>query len=191
MRATQKTALILIVVSVGALLLHFHYKKDHVLRYEGRSIHYWFTQLPATIVSSQHVIKAESMTVHGKQYGSADHVSKAYAALDHFSPHAIDYLMDKLVERDSILEQKATEVALKLGATSFPARNSWVERGQAVTGLIYLKELPPETVQALTQLSRSSRPEVAEAAKFILRTDKRDPDIICKGFVISGNVRIP
>jgi hypothetical protein len=191
MRAIKKTALILIVASVGALLLHVQYKKNQELRYEERSIHYWFTQLPATIVSSQQIVKAESITVQGKQYGSTDHVSKAYAALDHFGPKAIDYLMGKLVERDSLLEQKATEVALKLGATSFPARNSWIERGQAITGLIYLKELPPETVQTLTQLSRSSRPEVAEAAKFILRKDKRDPDIICKGFVISGNVRIP
>jgi len=190
MHATQKTALILIVVGVGALLLHFQYKKSQELRYEGRSIDYWFAQLPPTIVSSQYIVKAQSITVLGKQYGSTGNVSKSCAALDSFGTNAIGYLMEKLVEKDSIFEQKATEVALKLGAKSFPGRNAWVERGQAVTGLIYLKELPPETVQALTKLSRSSRPEVAEAAKYIIRKDKKDQAIMCKGLLISGNIRI-
>jgi hypothetical protein len=179
MHATQKTALILIVVSVGALLLHFQYKKSQELRFEGHSIDYWFAQLPATIVvSPQSIVKAQSITMLGKQYGSPDNVSKSFAALDSFGANAIDYLIEKLVERDSTFEQKATEFALKLGVKSFPARNAMIERGQAVTGLIYLKELPPETVQTLINLSRSSRPEVAEAAKYIISVDKEDRAIM-------------
>ena len=190
MHATQKTALILIVVSVGALLLHFQYKKRQELRYEGRSIDYWFAQLPATIVSSQYIVKAQSITVLGKQYGNTNNVSKSFAALDSFGSNAIGYLMEKLVEKDSTFEQKATEFALKLGAKSFPARNAWVERGQAVTGLIYLEELPPETIQALTKLSRSSRPEVAEVAKYIIQRNNKDQPIMRKGLLIIDDMAI-
>ena len=187
MHAKQKTALILIVVSVGALLLHFQYKKSQELRFEGRSIDYWFAQLPATIVSPQSIVKAQSITVLGKQYGSTGNVSKSFAALDSFGTNAIGYLIEKLIEKDSTFEQKATEFALKLGVKSFPARNAAIERGQAVTGLIYLKELPPETVQTLINLSRSSRPEVAEAAKYIISEDKKDRAIIMvKGARIIG-----
>lgn len=189
MHATQKKALIFIVLSVGILLLHFQYKKSQELKYEGRSIDYWFAQLPATVVSSQSIVKAQSITVLGKQYGSTDNVSKSFEALDSFGTNAIGYLIEKLVEKDSIFEQKATEFALKLGVNSFPARNAMIERGQAVTGLIYLKELPPETVQTLINLSKSSRPEVAVAAKYIIQKDKKDRDIItCEGVVITGKM---
>ena len=166
--------LILIVASIGVALLHFRYIDNQELRYEGRSIDYWFSQLPVTMVSSQRIIKVESMTVNGKQYGSKGGASKPFAAFNHFGTNAINYLMGKLVEKDSPIERKATKVALKLGVRSLPFRHSRMERGQALTGLLYLKELPPETKQTLTNLSGSSRPEVAEAAKYILRRGQKN-----------------
>jgi len=43
-----------------------------------------------------------------------------------------------------------------------------IESCQAVTGLIYLKKLPAETVHMLTNLSKDTNSQNAAAAKYIL-----------------------
>jgi hypothetical protein len=169
MRAIQKTALILFILSVGAIFLICLYPKKQDLIYQGRSIDYWFAQLPPTLVTPGGVIAiADSITVFGQQYGNQQDASLSFAALDSFGNDAIPYLMNKLIGKDSAIEQTARNVALKAKITSFPTRMAAIESGQAVTGLIYLKKLPAETVHMLTNLSKDTNSQNAEAAKYVL-----------------------
>lgn len=182
MRTIQKTALILFVVIVAAIFLICLYPKKQELIYQGRSIDYWFAQLPPTLVlSGGGIATADSLTVLGQQYGSRQDASLSFAALDSLGTDAIPYLMKKLIGKDSALEQAARNVAQKVKIKSFPTRMAAIESGQAVTGLIYLKELPPETVKVLTNLSKTSNSEVADAAKYILSKINMDRAVILDG----------
>ena len=169
MRSIQKTALILIIVSIGAIFLICLYPKKQELIYQGRSIDYWFAQLPLTLVTPEGLVATGgAITAFGQQYGNQQDAPQSFAALDSFGNDAIPYLMNKLTAKDSAIEKTARNIARKAKMTSFPTRMASIESYQAVTGLIYLKELPAETIQTLTDLSKDTNSQNAAAAKYIL-----------------------
>ena len=49
-----------------------------------------------------------------------------------------------------------------------PFRTDVIERGQAVTALIHVKDLAPETLQTLFQLSTHAQSDIAVAANHVL-----------------------
>ena len=63
-RATATLASAFLVAGVAVLLLRRRGGEE--LKYQGRPIEHWFAQLPATVVSSQHVFRAVSMTAIGQ-----------------------------------------------------------------------------------------------------------------------------
>ena len=181
MHNVQRTALILLVVGVGAILVICLYPGKQELIYQGRSIDYWFAELPVTLVLPEFVATGASLTVLGQQYGNEEDTSMSFAALDAFGIDAIPYLMKKLTGKDSAIEQAARNAARRVKIKSFPTRMAAIERGQAATGLIYMKELPPETVRTLTNLSRTSNSGVADAAKYILSKINTDQAVMPDG----------
>ena len=110
MRAIQKIALILIIVYIGALLIIGLRTKKQALTYQGRSIDYWFAQLPVTMVTSRGGTMCGSIHYAGQQYGDPQNASLSYAALDSFGNDAIPYLMNKLTGKDSAIEKMPVNV---------------------------------------------------------------------------------
>lgn len=158
------------VVGVSAMLVGLMVHRARVPRYEGRAIDYWFAGLPVTLVlSNGSVMRATNITVNGQAYvGDA---SRSLAAFDYFGADGVLYLMRMLEGRDSAVETKAREIVWKLGGGRyFPARIADVQRGQAVTALISLQELPQDTLRRLNALSNDVRPEVARAARHVVDT---------------------
>jgi HEAT repeat protein len=143
--------------------------KQQELVYQGRSIDYWFAQLPITWVGPKGMLlTGGSIIAFGQQYGNQQDASLPFAAFDSFGNDAIPYLMSKLTSRDSTLELTARNAALKAKLRSFPTRMARIESFQAVTGLIYLKELPTDIIKTLTDLSKDTNSEVADAAGYVL-----------------------
>ena len=163
---TAKVVVALLVAGVAIILLCR--RGGGNLKYQGRSIEYWFERLPPTLVSSQMIARAESMTLLGQQYGSTGGVSECFVALDTFGTDGIPYYLWKLQKSDSLIEQKAFRLAVQKRAKTVPFRNALIERGQAVTALIHIKELGPDTLQTLFQLSTNAQSEIGAAAKYIL-----------------------
>ncbi len=77
--------------------------------------------------------------------------------------------MAKLTAKDFILEQQARRLLAKAGVRRLPFRYSYLEREQAVTGLVLLEELPPDAEQELVNLSTNTDPELAGFASWMLR----------------------
>jgi hypothetical protein len=145
------------------------YPKKQELIYQGRSIDYWFAQLPVTMVTPEGgVLTGGSLTAFGQQYGNQQETSLSFAALDSLGIDAIPYLVTKLVGKDSVIEQSARDLAWKAQMKPFPTRMAAIESFQAVTGLIHLRKLPDETVQMLTNMSKAPESQLAAAAKYIL-----------------------
>jgi len=168
-RSPRIFVLIVVFGIAGVIILWRGYQSRNEFKYQGRPFPAWFTQLPLTLVSSQQVMHTESITGMGQQYGGTGNVARVFAALDSFGTNAIPYLLQKLQEEDSTIEEQATRLAVNSGVRSIPFRLAKFERSQAVSGLIRLRDLPRDTIEALARMSISARPDVAEAASYILR----------------------
>jgi len=175
-RATATVTIALLVAGVAVLLLRHRGSKE--LKYQSHPIEHWFAQLPATVVSTRSVSRAESTTVLGQQYGNTGGVSQCFVALDSFGTNAIPYYLWKLQNSDSFLEQKAVRLAVQSGVRTVPFRNAVIERGQAVTALIHVKELAPDTLQTLSHLSTNAQPDIAVAAKYVLAQREALPHLL-------------
>ena len=90
-RATATLVIGLLVAGGAGLLLR--YRGGNELKYDGRPIEHWFAQLPPTVVSSNSVGRAESVTILGQQYGNTGGVSQCFVALDTFGTNAIPYYL--------------------------------------------------------------------------------------------------
>jgi hypothetical protein len=183
MRIKHNVALILLVVAIGSVLFLCLTPRRQELKYQGRSIDYWFTQLPPTIVSSEVSMTAKSFTVLGQEYGNTVDSSMSLEAFDSFGIDAIPYLVTKFLGEDSVIEQSARDLARKAQIKSFPTRMAKIESCQAVTGLIHLKQLPAETVQMLTDLSKDPNLPHAPPAKYILERISMDQPVMSNGSI--------
>lgn len=118
-----------------------------------------------------------SATLSGQEYGDMQEASLSYAAFDSFGIDAVPYLMSKLAGQDSSVERTARKLALRAKIKEFPARFAALERGQAVTGLIHLRNLPDQTIQMLRSLSQNPNTQIAAAAMCILKEISEEPGL--------------
>lgn len=141
---------------------------EQSLQHDGRPISYWFSQLPATVATTQGVMYCESVTLDGRKYGRTTH-DGALKALSAPDPNVLPYLLRKIQSSDSRYKRFANRWALRVGFGVGPFRDPGIERSQAVTALVHMEHLPPKTLAALRALTTDARPEVAQAAACVLR----------------------
>ena len=174
----------ILVVAIGSMLFLCLSPRRQELEYQARSIDYWFTQLPPTFVSSKVNMTVTSITEFGQEYGNTVASSMSLEAFDSFGIDAIPHLVMKFLGEDSVIEQSARDLARKAQIKSFPTRMAKIESCQAVTGLIHLKQLPAETVQMLTDLSKDPDSPHAPSAKYILERINMDQPVVSNGVVL-------
>jgi len=164
---------------LGALIFFFSRHAAKPLTYRGRSIQYWFAQLPVTPIPPPGVDLGNVrgfMNVRGfikstgQQYGSTNLFDDAAIdAIAAFGTNAVPFLMARLQGLDSAAEKEITKAATNTGVGYLPFRNADFERLQAVTGLIHVKMMTPEASQLIMSLRTNSNPGIASAAAYILK----------------------
>jgi hypothetical protein len=169
---------LIIGIGIGILglpLLTLRRQSTKMLSYHGKSIDYWFAQLPVTPVPPPGIDLGNIrgfIKSTGQQYGSTNLADGgAIEAFDTFGTNALPFLLARLRELDSKAEQNLTQAATNAGLNYTPFRNADVERLQAVTALIRAKTLTPEATQTIAALRTNANADVASAARYIL--DKR------------------
>jgi hypothetical protein len=165
---------------LGALIFFFTRHAAKPLTYRGRSIEYWFAQLPVTPIPPPGVdlgnVRVHQMNVRGfikstgQQYGSTNLLDDAAIdAIAAFGTNAVPFLMARLQGLDSAAEKEITKAATNTGVGYLPFRNADLERLQAVTGLIHVKMMTPEASQSIMSLRTNSNPGIASAAAYVLK----------------------
>jgi hypothetical protein len=82
--------------------------------------------------------------------------------------NAIPFVMAKLNARDSPFKLQIQKWAHKLGVKRPLIEDAAVDRGRAVTALVYLPSIPEQTLSQLRTLTTNSDIRVASEAKAIL-----------------------
>ncbi|MHB8519971.1 MAG: hypothetical protein ACYDH9_04365 [Limisphaerales bacterium] len=175
-------SIVVLAAILGALILVLTRQTAKSLIYQGKSIEYWFEQLPVTPILPSGVAPAVyQVNVRGfikstgQQYGSTNLSDEAIDVIAALGTNALPFLLAKLQGSDSVVKREVTKAARKAGVGYLPFRNADLERLQAVTGLIHVKTLTPEAGQVLTSLRTNTNPEIASAAVQVLtRRDALD-----------------
>ncbi len=157
---------------LGILLFVITRRASEPLMYRGKPIEFWVAQLPVTPVPPPGVDLGNVrgfVKAMGQQYGSTNLSDDgSLDAIAAFGTNALPFLLAKLQGLDSVVKTEITKAATKAGVGYLPFRSADLGRLQAVTGLIHLKTLTPETGRTLAALRTNSNPSVASAAAYVL-----------------------
>jgi hypothetical protein len=137
--------------------------------HKGRPLSYWFHELPPTIINGTVPATAEMMSVGGRDYGAKhEKPSASIAAVRDMSPRALPFLIRKLQRRQTKAMTRIEKCASMCGAKQSFFLNPDMERAQAVTALLAIEPLPPESILQLRKLTNSRTNIAAPLADYIL-----------------------
>lgn len=138
--------------------------------YNGNSLEYWLSQTRATMVMTNGTsAQFASITIDTHTYGLTsepqDDVREAFRAM---GTNCLPFLVERLNVHETRISTATDRLRRKLNMKlTSPGR--MLERGQAVTALGFFNTLPDETCEQIRVLSKSSNPEVAASAKYVLQ----------------------
>ncbi len=158
----------LVLIGIGVVVHEGLREPSH----GGRTLSYWFNQLPLTFPSGgsrRESMKLESMDLEGRKYGSqSEKPAAAIEAVRAIGSKALPFLLQKLQRQQRPVTKWIQICASKCGMKRALFPNIEMERAQAVTALVSLSPLPPDTVARLHKLSDGRTNKVAFAAGYIL-----------------------
>jgi hypothetical protein len=138
--------------------------------YGGYPLEYWFNKLSPTIVSAGSIMTADQMSMGGRTYGSQrESQNTSRSAIQNISTNGLPFLMQKLAKHEAPLANLVQLWLSKCGVRRSLFPSAEIERGQAVTALLALSPLSPETISKLRILSKESGTSVGQSAAYLLR----------------------
>ena len=142
------------------------------LSYQGKSLRYWFSQLPldhfhgavGDVSTGRWVV--DSMQ---RKYGSLlESPANAQAAVREMGTNCLPFFIAKLKKEESPVENKIQRFAFSLGFKRSWFPNVEAQRAQATAGLMCFNPLPPEFLHELEILRTNANQSIAEKARYVL-----------------------
>ena len=158
------------MVLLASILVMFR-QDDSKLKYQGRSIAYWFDQLPATVFATT-PSGISPYTLQGiyEINFNDDDVMQSFDAFSDFGNAAEPYLISKLGAEDTYLRTKLINAIGMMGIRPkrLLFRSAHANRLRATTALLKQKSLSDEAVVQISTLTNNPVNEISWISQRIL-----------------------